>query len=63
MSGRPLALLDRLDGERRPLATGLAAASGTTPSATQASVAASSTCSQASMRRCCVQTAPISSRV
>ena len=41
----------------------LAAASGTTPSADQASVAASSTSSQVSILRCGVQTAPIASRV
>src|SRR3954464_15509993 len=40
-----------------------AASSGTTPSADHASVAASSTFSHVSMRRCCVQTAPISSLV
>ena len=59
--GDPLALLDRLDregGARSRHAS--AASSGTTPSSAQASVAASSTSSQHSILRCCVQTAPIS---
>ena len=62
--GDLLALVDRLDREggvrprrrRRPRA-------GTTPSSAQASVAASSTSSQASIFACGVQTAPISGRV
>ena len=63
VAGRPLALLDRLDRERGALAARRRGLRGTTPSSAQASVAASSTSSQASMRRCWVQTAPISSRV
>ncbi len=62
--GHLLALFDRLDGECRllaRLARGLLA--GTTPSAAQASVAASSTSSQLSSFACGVQTAPISGRV
>jgi hypothetical protein len=59
--GDPLALLDRLDGEGRPLAAG--ASAGTLPAAAQASLAANSTSSQPCMRRSSVQTAPISGRV
>ena len=61
--GGPLALPDRLDRERGPLAAASAASAGTRPSAAQASVAASSTSSQPRIRRSSVQTAPISSRV
>jgi hypothetical protein len=59
--GDLLPLVDRLDRESSRAA--VATSAGTTPSAAQASVAASSTSSQVSSFACWVQTAPISGRV
>ena len=61
--GDPLALVDRLDGEGGICPRRRGGLGGTTPSSAQASVAASSTSSQASIFACGVQTAPISGRV